>query len=536
MFDENPCDVLIIGAGAAGLSLALRLPSTWHITLIAKGNLSEGNTYYAQGGISAVLSSTDSFATHIADTLDAGAGLCHVPVVQQVVEAAPACIAWLDTLGMAFTRATGEDYHLTREGGHSQRRVAHAADATGRALETTLLKQAQSRPNLRLLPQHMALDLLTTAKLRQPGPNRCLGCYVLDYGSGGSGKNHHIIKTMSARYTVLATGGASQVYLHTTNPDLATGDGIAIAWRAGGAVCNLEFTQFHPTSLYHPQGQPFLISEAVRGEGAYLKLADGSRFMAHYDRRGELAPRDIVARAIDAEMKRRGLAQVWLDISHKPAEFIQHHFPNIYQHCLQLGYDLTRTAIPVVPAAHYTCGGVMTDSNGCTTLPGLYAIGETACTGLHGANRLASNSLLECLAFSQFAATHMQQANHPPITLPLPTWDETQVTESEEEIVVHHDREELRRLMWDYVGIVRNNKRLERAKQRLNLLQQEIREHYGRYKVTRALLELRNLVQVAELIVESACLRHESRGLHYTTDYPDLAEPAKNTVLYPKIP
>lgn len=519
-------DVLIIGAGAAGLSLALRLPEHWQVTLIAKSTLSEGNTYYAQGGISAVLSRSDSFATHIADTLDAGAGLCHEPVVRRVVEAAPACIAWLDSLGMNFTRAEGEDYHLTREGGHSQRRVAHAADATGRALETTLLAQAQARPNLRLLPQHMALDLLTTAKLGLPGPVRCIGCYVLDYANNQ-------VKTLAARHVVLATGGASQVYLHTTNPDLATGDGIAIAWRAGAAVSNLEFTQFHPTSLYQRQGQPFLISEAVRGEGAHLKLADGSRFMSHYDPRAELAPRDIVARAIDAEMKRRGLDHVWLDISHKPADFIRTHFPNIYQHCLSLGHDMARQAIPVVPAAHYTCGGVWTDADGCTTLPGLYAIGETACTGLHGANRLASNSLLECLAFSQFAATHMQQDHRPPIVMALPRWDETQVTESDEEVVVHHDREELRRLMWDYVGIVRNNKRLLRAHQRLKLLRHEIREHYGRYKVTRDLLELRNLVQVAELIVESACSRRESRGLHTTTDYPELAPLAQDTLLRP---
>jgi L-aspartate oxidase len=526
MPNEIHSDVLIIGAGAAGLSLALRLPKAWRVTVIAKSTLSEGNTYYAQGGISAVLSASDSFATHIADTLDSGAGLCHEAIVRKVVQAAPACIAELDAMGMAFTRASGEDYHLTREGGHSQRRVAHAADATGRALETTLLAQASARPNLHLRPGHIALDLITHAKLHRTGANRCVGAYALDYQTGE-------VHTLGARYTVLATGGASQAYLHTTNPELATGDGIAIAWRAGCAVSNLEFTQFHPTSLYQAGGKPFLISEAVRGEGAHLQLPGGARFMAQYDPRAELAPRDIVARAIDHEMKRRGLPHVWLDIHHKPADFIRQHFPNIYQHCLEAGYDLTQTAVPVVPAAHYTCGGVMTDDVGRTTLEGLYAIGETASTGLHGANRLASNSLLECLAFGQFAAAHMLQASstqsYQPLNLPL--WDATRVTASEEEVVISHDREELRRLMWDYVGIVRSNKRLHRARQRLTLLQAEIREHYSHYQVTRGLLELRNLVQVADLVIRSALLRQESRGLHYTTDYPENAQPPKDTVL-----
>jgi len=526
-------DVLIIGSGAAGLSLALRLRSDLRVAIISKRSLEEGSTYYAQGGISAVLDEQDSVAAHVADTLDAGAGLCDVSTVQLVVEQGPENISWLLNEGVDFTRddqaRSSGGYHLTREGGHSHRRIIHAADATGQEVESTLTRQVSSRPNLETFPNHIAIDLITSPGARRGYPRRCLGAYILDQGSGR-------IETFRARFVVVATGGASKVYLYTSNPDVSTGDGIAIAWRAGCRVANMEFIQFHPTCLYHPHAKTFLITEALRGEGGRLLLPDGSRFMERFDPRGELAPRDIVARAIDHEMKRIGADCLFLDISHKPAEFIRQHFPTIYQRCLDFGVDITRDPIPVVPAAHYTCGGVVTDHRARTDLAGLYAVGEAAYTGLHGANRMASNSLLECLVFSRQAADdihrELTQTPEPPA---LPAWDESRVTDSDEEVVVSHNWDELRRFMWDYVGIVRSNKRLQRAKRRVDLLRQEILEYYSNFRVSNDLLELRNLVDVADLIIRSAQGRHESRGLHYTIDFPlrDDQFQCRPTVLLP---
>ncbi|MCC6208006.1 MAG: L-aspartate oxidase [Gammaproteobacteria bacterium] len=531
MHPSGHYDVLIIGSGAAGLSLALRLAPLARIALISKAALSEGATLYAQGGISVVLDKEDSLQSHVEDTLGTGAGLCDPAVVEYTVKHARRCIQWLIDQGVAFTRAdgpdTGADYHLTREGGHSHRRVLHAADATGRAVETTLEQQARKHPNITIFEDHLAIDLI-----REKTTGRCLGAYVLDM------RNNVGVSVTAARCTVLATGGAGKVYLYTTNPDVASGDGIAMAWRAGCRVANMEFIQFHPTCLYHPKAKSFLISEAVRGEGGRLLLPDGSRFMERFDPRGELAPRDIVARAIDHEMKRLGVECVHLDISHRPAEFIRSHFPTIYERCMDFGIDITREPIPVVPAAHYLCGGVITDLRGRTDIEGLYAIGEMTFTGLHGANRMASNSLLECLVFAEAAAEDiMQRLDQFAPPGPLPAWDESQVTDSDEEVVVAHNWDELRRFMWDYVGIVRTDKRLQRALHRAELLKQEIDEYYGNFRVTRDLLELRNLVLVAELIIRSALLRKESRGLHYTLDYPaaDQADPPHNTVLVPKL-
>ncbi|RMD71250.1 MAG: L-aspartate oxidase [Gammaproteobacteria bacterium] len=506
---SNPSfDVMVIGAGAAGLTLALHLAPFARVAVIAKGPLGEGATRYAQGGISAVLDEKDSPAAHIQDTLNAGAGLCHLDAVHFAVEGGSGAIRWLVEQGVAFTRDE-KGYHLTREGGHSHRRVVHADDATGRAVSTTLEQKVREHPNIALFEHHIAIDLITS---RKQGPSRCLGAYVLDKEKGK-------VETFAARATVLATGGAGKVYLYTSNPDVATGDGIAMAWRAGCRVANMEFIQFHPTCLYHPQAKSFLITEAVRGEGGRLLLPDGTPFMHRFDRRQELAPRDIVARAIDHEMKRLGIDCVYLDISHKPAEFIRRHFPNVHERCLAFGFDMTREPLPVVPAAHYTCGGVMTDLRGRTDLPGLYAIGEVAHTGLHGANRMASNSLLECLVFARAAARDILE-HLPPPPPALPAWDESWVTDSDEEVVVAHNWDELRRFMWDYVGIVRTTKRLERAKRRVDLLAREIEEHYGHFRITNDLIELRNLVLVADLIIRSALSRKESRGLHYTLDYP----------------
>jgi L-aspartate oxidase len=513
-------DVLIIGSGAAGLSLALRLPPTVRTALVAKRELEEGNTLYAQGGISAVLDGSDSTDSHVADTLDAGAGLCDEDVVRMVVEHGPSNVHWLFESGVEFTRTpvTGDSgYHLTREGGHSHRRVVHAADATGKVLENTLLRRLPSHPNVTVLEHHIAVDLITSTH-QQDGRKyrRCHGAYLLN-------RNQGQVSAVSARCVVLATGGASKVYLYTSNPDVATGDGIAMAWRAGCRVGNMEFIQFHPTCLFHPAAKSFLVSEAVRGEGGHLLLPDGTRFMPGFDPRAELAPRDIVARAIDHEMKRLGIDCVYLDISHKPAADIERLFPTIHQRCLDLGFDMRKEPLPVVPAAHYTCGGIVTDRHARTDIAGLYAIGETAYTGLHGANRMASNSLLECLVFSELALADIARelAARPETPGALQPWDDSRVTDSDEEVVVSHNWEELRRFMWDYVGIVRSNKRLERARRRLNLLRHEIREYYANFRVTDDLLELRNLVDVADLIIRSAQRRRESRGLHYTIDFPE---------------
>ena len=534
-------DVLIIGSGGAGLGLALQLPDHLQVAVLSKSRLEEGCTLYAQGGISAVTDPADSVDSHVEDTLMAGAGLNNPEVVRFVAERGAGAIRWLTDLGVPFTRredaadqpgsSDRPDFHLTREGGHSTRRILHAADATGRAIENTLLSSARQRPNINLFEHHIAVDLITAAKLGQM-ENRCLGAYVLNR------KLNHV-EVFAARNVVLATGGASKVYLYTSNPDTSTGDGIAMAWRAGCRVANLEFNQFHPTCLYHPKAKSFLVTEAVRGEGGRLLLQDGSPFMPHYDERGDLAPRDIVARAIDNEMKRRGLEYVLLDISHKPAPFIRRHFPNVYARCRELGYDMTLEPIPVVPAAHYTCGGVITGLDARTDLPGLYAIGEVACTGMHGANRMASNSLLECIVFAMVAcediATHIDAAPRPGA---LPPWDESRVRDSDEEVVVTHNWDELRRCMWNYVGIVRTDKRLERAMRRVSLLQQEIQEYYSNFRISNDLLELRNLAEVAALIIRSAQQRRESRGLHYTLDYPeaDTGIAPQDTILTPALP
>ncbi len=526
-------DVLIIGSGAAGLLLALHLAPHARVAVLSKRSLHEGNTYYAQGGIAAVLDENDSIEAHVADTLDAGAGLGHPEVVRHVAEQAPAAISELIERAVAFTR-DGQDgrLHLTREGGHSHRRVVHAADATGQAVEMTLAQQVRLHPNIELFEDHIAIDLITAYKPAHRGgakdaPNPVQGAYVLD-------ARNDRVRTFSARCVALATGGASKVYLYTSNPDLATGDGIAMAWRVGCRVANLEFNQFHPTCLYHPQAKSFLITEAVRGEGGRLLLPDGTPFMQRFDRRGELAPRDIVARAIDHEMKRLGADHLLLDISFRGAEFVRKHFPTVYAHVLDFGLDMSREPIPIVPAAHYTCGGIVTDLRGRTDVPQLYAIGETAHTGLHGANRMASNSLLECLVFAREAAQDILQSL-PNLPQPhnLRAWDESRVTDSDEEVVVSHNWDELRRFMWDYVGIVRTTKRLERAQRRVALLQQEISEYYGHFRVTHNLVELRNLTLVAELIIRCALERKESRGLHFNRDYPNLLPDTKDTILTP---
>ena len=517
-------DVLIIGSGLAALTTALHLADTLQVTIVTKKQLQDASSVWAQGGIAAVLANDDTMEAHVSDTLVAGAGLCHEDAVRFVVEHGREAIEWLVSMGVPFTTDDTQEsgLHLTREGGHSARRIVHAADATGRAVQKTLSEQVRSHPNIVLLEEHIALDLIT-ADTHVQEEKVCYGCYVLD-------KRSDTVKTFVASHTVLATGGAGKVYLYTTNPDVATGDGIAMAWRAGCPVVNMELIQFHPTCLYHPHAKSFLISEAVRGEGGVLRLPDGRRFMPDYDQRAELAPRDIVARAIDSEMKKHGLDCVYLDITHQGADFITQHFPNIYQRCLSLGIDMTKEPIPVVPAAHYTCGGVQIDLDGRTALDGLYAVGEVSHSGLHGANRLASNSLLECLVFGRAVAQSIQISGVYDVPV-VPEWDESRVHDSDEGVLIAHDWDELRRLMWDFVGIVRSDARLERAARRLALLQEEAEEYYCRYRVSNDSIELRNLVTTAQLIVKSAQLRQESRGLHTSIDYPEMWAEAQDVVL-----
>ncbi|EOZ2662640.1 L-aspartate oxidase [Escherichia coli] len=528
---EHSCDVLIIGSGAAGLSLALRLADQHQVIVLSKGPVTEGSTFYAQGGIAAVFDETDSIDSHVEDTLIAGAGICDRHAVEFVASNARSCVQWLIDQGVLFdthVQPNGEEsYHLTREGGHSHRRILHAADATGREVQSTLVSKAQNHPNIRVLERSNAVDLIVSDKIGLPGTRRVIGAWVWN-------RNKETVETCHAKAVVLATGGASKVYQYTTNPDISSGDGIAMAWRAGCRVANLEFNQFHPTALYHPQARNFLLTEALRGEGAYLKRPDGTRFMPDFDERGELAPRDIVARAIDHEMKRLGADCMFLDISHKPADFIRQHFPMIYEKLLGLGIDLTQEPVPIVPAAHYTCGGVMVDDHGRTDVEGLYAIGEVSYTGLHGANRMASNSLLECLVYGWSAAediTRRMPDAHGVST--LPPWDESRVENPDERVVIQHNWHELRLFMWDYVGIVRTTKRLERALRRITMLQQEIDEYYAHFRVSNNLLEQRNLVQVAELIVRCAMMRKESRGLHFTLDYPELLTHSGPSILSP---
>lgn len=530
---ELSCDVLIIGSGAAGLSLALRLAEHSSVIVLSKGPISEGSTFYAQGGIAAVFDETDSIESHIDDTLIAGAGICDRQAVSFVASNAKHCVQWLIDQGVLFdtqVQANGEEsYHLTREGGHSHRRILHAADATGREVENTLVSKAINHPNIRILERSNAVDLIISDKVGLPGTRRVVGAWIWD-------RNIEKVETCTAKSVVLATGGASKVYQYTTNPDISSGDGIAMAWRAGCRVANLEFNQFHPTALYHPQARNFLLTEALRGEGAHLKRPDGSRFMLDFDERAELAPRDIVARAIDHEMKRLGVDCMYLDISHKPEDFVRQHFPMIYDKLLGLGIDLTKEPVPIVPAAHYTCGGVMVDDYGRTDVDGLYAIGEVSYTGLHGANRMASNSLLECLVYGWSAAEDIhKRMPYARQAEKLPAWDESRVENSDELVVIQHNWHELRLFMWDYVGIVRTTKRLERALRRITMLQQELDEYYSRFRVSNNLLELRNLVQVAELIVRCAMMRKESRGLHYTLDYPELLAESGPSVLSPLV-
>lgn len=535
-------DILIIGSGAAGLTLALRAADFARVTVLSKGDLREGATFYAQGGIAAVLDEADSIDSHVEDTLTAGVGLCHRDVVQHMVARSASVVSWLVDQGVPFTtRGASESngpagshdpldlssLHLTQEGGHSHRRIIHATDATGKAVFEALQRQAARHPNITLLEGCTAVDLVTRPS-SSTGERVCVGVYVLNQQSAR-------VEAIRARFVALATGGASKAYLYTTNPDGASGDGIAMAWRAGCRVANMEFNQFHPTCLYHPHAKSFLITEALRGEGAHLELPDGSRFMDKFDQRLELAPRDIVARAIDHEMKRLGCDCVYLNITHKPASFVREHFPTIYRRCLDFGIDITTDRIPVVPAAHYTCGGVMVNTAGETDIANLYAIGETSFSGLHGANRMASNSLLECFVVA-FGAADSIRDKLPETALvdDIAQWDESRVTDSDDEVLVSHDWDEIRRFMWDFVGIVRTTKRLQRAESRIRLLREEIRDYYIRHRVTNDNLELRNLALVSELIINSALQRKESRGLHYTLDYPDQLDAAADTVLTPQ--
>ncbi len=519
--------VVVVGAGLAGLTVALKLAPTRRVLILAKRNLNEAATAWAQGGIVGVLGSDDSIASHVSDTMDAGAGLVEEDTARFVAEHSASAIEWLVEQGVVFSPdPTGPlGLHLTREGGHAVRRIAHAADATGWAIHQALLKQCHEHPNITLRQQWMAIDVITSRHLKRNERPRCYGVYALDI----EGKKVHTLETDAV---VLATGGVGKVYRYTSNPDTATGDGIAMAWRAGCRVGNMEFIQFHPTCLYHPEDRSFLITEAMRGEGAYLKLPDGTRFMPAHDERAELAPRDIVARAIDFEMKKHGLDHVWLDATHLGEAFLKEHFPTIYARLLKLGLDIAKSPIPVVPAAHYTCGGVITDLSGRTDLPHLYAVGEATYTGLHGANRLASNSLLECVVVGRTCATAILEQSPVP-SPPVPDWDESQVEDADEQVVIAHNWDELRLMMWNYVSIVRTTKRLQRAKHRIELLRAESHEFYANFRVTRDLLELRNLVDCADMIVQSALARRESRGLHYMLDYPYMLSTSHPTLLAP---
>jgi L-aspartate oxidase len=525
-------DFLVLGSGIAGLSFALKMGQSARVAIVTKKSSAESNTNYAQGGIAAVTSKEDSVENHVRDTLEAGAGLCHEDVVRTIVQEGPACIAELIEIGMQFTEREivgGKELDLGREGGHSKRRILHAKDVTGREIERALLTAIAGQPNIEIFENHVAIDLITTQKLGQlfdPRPNRCLGAYVFD-------KKTSQVETFAAGAVLLATGGCGKVYLYTTNPDIATGDGVAMAYRAGAPIANMEFVQFHPTCLYHPRAKSFLISEAVRGEGGVLKNGEGVAFMDGSHPLKSLAPRDIVARAIDSEMKKSGADCVFLDITHQPARFLMDRFPNIYSTCLRFGIDMTKESIPVVPAAHYQCGGVLTNVDGETEIAGLYAVGEVACTGLHGANRLASNSLLEALVCAHRAARHLLENRPPSLDVALPEWHSGNAHDSDEMVVVSHNWDEIRRLMWDYVGIVRTNKRLRRARSRVARLQEEIQEYYWDFKVHNDLLELRNIATVAELIIASAMERPESRGLNFNLDHPN-ADPAwaqRDTVL-----
>lgn len=537
-------DVVIVGSGGAGLSLALSLPSHLSVAVLAKDKLNEASTFYAQGGVAAVLSEDDSIDEHVGDTLIAGAGLCHEDAVRFTVEHSREAVDFLLQQGVKFTLDDNEMLHLTREGGHTKRRIIHSADATGVAISTTLVQRVKQCSNIKLFEYVTAIDVITTNKLAQfnqskiTEQNRVVGLYALDLTSNQ-------VLTFTAPFLALACGGASKAYLYTSNPDIATGDGIAMAWRAGCRVANLEFNQFHPTCLYHPEARSFLITEAMRGEGAYLRLPptkefpDGERFMLRFDERGELAPRDIVARTIDFEMKRLGLRHVWLDITHKDPEFIRSHFPMLYERLLELGIDMTVDKIPVVPAAHYTCGGVMVNENGQTDVLNLYALGETSFTGLHGANRMASNSLLECFVYGMSAAKHIAKAfaeNRVPSIPNIPAWNSDKVSDIDEEVIVLQNWDELRQTMWHYVGIVRSDKRLHRALSRILLLKKEVNDYYRDFVITKNLIELRNLLVVSELIVRCALKRHESRGLHYNRDFPQTLPVVADSILTPSMP
>ena len=524
--------VVVIGAGLAGLTVALELAQRGPVTVLAKRSLGEAATAWAQGGIVGVLGEDDSVESHVRDTQDAGAGLVDENTARFIAEHSADAVQWLVDQGVPFSAdpAGPLGLHLTREGGHAVRRIAHAADATGRAIHEALLAKARAHPNITLRERWMAIDIITSRHLKRTEASRCYGVYALDIDS-------RRVDTLAASAVVLATGGAGKVYRYTTNPETSTGDGIAMAWRAGCRIGNMEFIQFHPTCLYHPQARSFLITEALRGEGAQLTLPSrgpgdpgGARFMADHDPRGELAPRDIVARAIDFEMKKHGLDHVWLDATHLGEAFLKEHFPTIHARCLALGIDITREPIPVVPAAHYTCGGVVTDLDGRTDVENLYAVGETTYTGLHGANRLASNSLLECVVLGRTCAARILQSDGADLPS-VPPWDESQVEDADEQVVIAHNWDELRLLMWNYVGIVRTTKRLERALHRIELLRSEIDDYYANFRVTRDLLELRNLVECAELIVRSALVRHESRGLHFSRDFPNTLPVSLPTVL-----